>query len=80
MIVASIARSPLKLTGGIVKAWKTFASMRIAMSREESPPNGMGVYILKCIKWLNVFGKLKHTRSVHDIPTCKANAERIEHG
>ena len=39
-----------------------------------------GVYILKCIKWLNVFGKLKHTSSVHDIPTCKANAERIEHG
>ena len=72
MIVASIARSPLKS--------QNFASMRIAMIRKESPPNGMGVYILKCIKWLNVFGKLKHTSSVHDIPTCKANAERIEHG
>ena len=37
----------------------------------------MGVYILKCIKWLNVFGKLTTTSSVHDKPTCKANAERI---
>ena len=50
------------------------------MSREESPPNGMGVYILKCIKWLNVFGKLKQTSSVHAILTCKTNAKRIEHG
>ena len=38
-----------------------------------------GIYT-EVYKWLNVFGKLKHTSSVHDIPTCKANAERIEHG
>ena len=48
----------------------------MAMRIEESPPSGIGVYILKCIKWLNVFGKLTSTSSVHDIPTCKANAKQ----